>query len=211
MKICGIYQIYNIANGKCYVGQSVDIKTRRREHFSALKYGRHYNKGLQADYTKQVAEDFEFRILETGVPEALLDARERLWISFYKSDRERFGYNRDSGGTVSRKLSLEARLKLSVANTGKKVSAETRRKISEANTGKVLSLETRKKISEANVGKRLSVETRRRMSVAKQGVAPSASARAALIEACTGRHASDDTRKKMSESHKRYWRSRRAQ
>ena len=32
MLICGIYKITNQTNGKCYIGQSVNIKRRWRSH-----------------------------------------------------------------------------------------------------------------------------------------------------------------------------------
>ena len=32
MPICGIYKIGNKVNGKCYIGQSIDIKRRWRQH-----------------------------------------------------------------------------------------------------------------------------------------------------------------------------------
>ena len=31
-KICGIYKITNLVNGKVYIGQSIDIKRRWRDH-----------------------------------------------------------------------------------------------------------------------------------------------------------------------------------
>ena len=34
---CGIYKITNKINGKCYIGQSVDIKRRWREHINHAK------------------------------------------------------------------------------------------------------------------------------------------------------------------------------
>ena len=33
MSICGIYKITNQINGKCYIGQSVNIKRRWQEHY----------------------------------------------------------------------------------------------------------------------------------------------------------------------------------
>lgn len=37
MPICGIYKIANKVNGKCYIGQSINIKRRWREHLKAYK------------------------------------------------------------------------------------------------------------------------------------------------------------------------------
>ena len=52
-------------------------------------------------------------------------------------------------GSLNRKLSLESRKKISVANKGKKLSEETKLKISNTEKGRIFSEETRKKISES--------------------------------------------------------------
>lgn len=43
MDFCGIYKITNKNNGKCYIGQSVDIFTRWKKHLSEA-----YNKDSNA-------------------------------------------------------------------------------------------------------------------------------------------------------------------
>ena len=39
----GIYLITDTANGRKYVGQSENVYRRRKQHFSALKAGKHEN------------------------------------------------------------------------------------------------------------------------------------------------------------------------
>lgn len=103
--------------------------------------------------------------------------------------------------------SAETRAKISAAltgernpNYGKPRSEETRRKISEARMGQRLSEETRLKISEARMGQQASAETCAKISAALSG------ARHPMY----GKHHSDDTRAKMSEARKAYWRKRHA-
>lgn len=47
-RISGVYEICHIATGNRYVGSSVDIECRLREHFRNLRRGRHQNERLQA-------------------------------------------------------------------------------------------------------------------------------------------------------------------
>ncbi len=48
----GIYKITNLKNNKVYIGQSENIYIRRRQHFTSLRSGRHFNKEMQKDYKK---------------------------------------------------------------------------------------------------------------------------------------------------------------
>jgi group I intron endonuclease len=106
----GIYAIKNLANGKVYVGQSVNLDKRKQNHFWALEYGNHFNSHLQKAFNKYGKNNFEFHILEE-TEEGLLDVQERLWIKHYKSNRIEFGYNRDDGGSVHKHFCSESRKK----------------------------------------------------------------------------------------------------
>lgn len=50
--ITGIYIIKNILNNKIYVGSTIDIKKRWRDHKWHLKENKHHNSHLQASYNK---------------------------------------------------------------------------------------------------------------------------------------------------------------
>lgn len=79
MKISGIYKIENQVNGKCYVGQSVDMLRREREHFKRLRVGVHENSYLQNSFNKYGEENFKFEMLEE-VEITFLRQREQHWI-----------------------------------------------------------------------------------------------------------------------------------
>lgn len=64
MTNAGIYQIRNISNGKRYVGSSVDLKRRQRDHFGKLRNNSHYNPILQNAFNKHGEESFVFEVLE---------------------------------------------------------------------------------------------------------------------------------------------------
>jgi predicted GIY-YIG superfamily endonuclease len=66
--IQGVYKITNINNGKIYIGRSIDIYRRWKEHKRELIKGIHKNKDMQFDYlitNKEDIEDiFEWEIIE---------------------------------------------------------------------------------------------------------------------------------------------------
>lgn len=89
-KVCGIYKITSLTSGKIYIGQSVDIRTRWRDHIkSALVTGNKTNL-LYSAMAKEFPENFTFEILEE-VPRAQLNEREKYYIDFYQSAK--FGLN----------------------------------------------------------------------------------------------------------------------
>lgn len=61
--ISGIYVIINRSNNRFYIGESLNIVRRKKEHFNLLTANKHYNKELQSDYIKYGDSSFEFKIL----------------------------------------------------------------------------------------------------------------------------------------------------
>lgn len=95
-KVCGIYKITNLTTGQAYIGQSVDIKERFRQHIkTSLAYGPATNKLYQA-MQKSGQHNFMFEVLEE-VPRAQLNERETYWIEFYKT--KDYGLNSTRGGS----------------------------------------------------------------------------------------------------------------
>jgi len=95
MKICGIYKISNLVNGKIYIGQSVDVYDRIAHHKAELRNNRHSNKYLQYSWNKYGEENFSFEIIESCKRNEL-NNREQYWISYYDSYNN--GYNHTLGG-----------------------------------------------------------------------------------------------------------------
>lgn len=200
MIMIGIYRIVNKVNGKCYVGQAGCIEERIERHWSLLERSKDV-RFLQNAYNKYGKDNFYYEVLEECTIDKL-DDKEIYWISYYKSNNRKYGYNLTEGGSGSRgyKWSEESRKKLSESCKGRIVSEETKSKISKSlignqrskgNTsvwkGKHLPEETRKKISESlrnptdDIRKRMSNAQKNRFN--KQGV-------------------SEETKKKMSDSRK---------
>lgn len=95
-KTCGIYKITNLKNGEAYIGQSVDIKERFRQHIkNSLSYGPQTNKVYQ-QMQKYGQQNFTFEVIEE-VDRSNLNERETYWIDFYKT--KEFGMNKTVGGS----------------------------------------------------------------------------------------------------------------
>ena len=97
-KKCGIYKISYLKNNSVYIGQSIDIDRRIKEHKRKLKANEHSNNHMQNIYNKYGIDFFNFEILELCTKE-LLDTREIYWIKQYDSHKN--GFNQTDGGVGS--------------------------------------------------------------------------------------------------------------
>lgn len=91
----GIYKITCKVNNKVYIGQSVAIKRRWKEHLRLLKKNCHHNFKLQSDYNIYGQDNFNFQILELCQKKEL-DKKEQLYIKIF--DSYNCGYNLTLGG-----------------------------------------------------------------------------------------------------------------
>lgn len=133
--MAGVYQIYNRETNKRYIGSSIDIERRLKEHKRNLKANRHSNQHLQNAWNKY-QEYLIFEALEYCEPDQCLKL-EQQYVNYYDSANREFGYNIDSqAASAGKHLSEETKQKISKAHTGKKVPAEIVEKIRKANTGK---------------------------------------------------------------------------
>lgn len=84
---CGIYKITNLKNQQYYIGQSVDIATRWKNHIKAgLGIDASSTNKLYAAMQEYGVWNFSFELLEE-CPKELLNEKEAFWISMYKSDQ----------------------------------------------------------------------------------------------------------------------------
>lgn len=103
--LVGIYKL-NFPNNKCYIGQSIDIRARVREHNErALNTTSYRGRDIQiCEYAiRKYGKITQFDILELCSVETL-DRQEKYWISYYDSTNRQKGYNLlDHGGVSGRR------------------------------------------------------------------------------------------------------------
>lgn len=85
-KTSGIYKITNNVNGKCYIGSSVNIQKRCREHIIKLLSKTHPNNHLQNSFCKYGECSFNFEVLEDVTDKNQLLQKEGYFITTLKAD-----------------------------------------------------------------------------------------------------------------------------
>lgn len=155
----GIYSIANTINNKIYIGQSVDVKCRLRNHKWALRHNKHGNNHLQKSFNKYGENYFVFEII-CECEEEQLDELERFYISYYNCTNPKFGYNSETGGHMNKHWSDELRQKMKPLRSGensgmwgKKHTEETKAIMREKALGRTISDEAKRKMSESHKGK----------------------------------------------------------
>lgn len=94
-KVCGIYKITNLVTKQCYIGQSVDVAQRWKDH---VKCGL----GIDASATNKLYNamqrdgvwNFTFELMEK-CPREQLNEKEKLWINLYQTNL--YGFNLTKG------------------------------------------------------------------------------------------------------------------
>lgn len=155
----GLIYMYTSPNGKKYVGQTVRLEKRIKQHATQAFNPKcaAYDCAFHRAIRKYGLDNFKFEILEEDIPRDKLDEREIYWINKMQSFGSN-GYNMTLGGNGNkgriwteemRKHASESKIG---QGKGKIISEEQKLKISIANKGKShpRSEETRKKISEHN-------------------------------------------------------------
>jgi len=144
----GIYAIVHMESGCAYIGSSIDIRIRWRDHKYNLNLNKHRNLSLQAAWNKYGIDAFDFRTLQQMSDNNLLVKQEQKWLDKY----------RQNGGVYNTAIVVKA------PRLGRKSSEETKRKIGLAHKGKRLTSEHKERLRQINTGKRHTKETRHKIS-----------------------------------------------
>lgn len=93
--VTGIYKITNQENGKCYIGQSVDVSKRWKDHAKCgLGIDTPQGNKLYKDMQEVGIWNFSWELLEQ-CPREQLNEKEKYYIDLYQS--QDFGYNSTKG------------------------------------------------------------------------------------------------------------------
>lgn len=95
----GIYKITNELTEKAYIGQSIQIETRWKQHiYNATHFvEKEQNRKLYIAFHQDGIENFSFEVLEECEPtQTVLNEKERYWIQYYNTYND--GYNMTLGG-----------------------------------------------------------------------------------------------------------------
>lgn len=93
----GIYKITNKINNKAYIGQSLNIETRWKQHIANINSDK--DNTIYQALRKYGLNNFNFEVVEE-CSENQLDEREIYWIAYYNSYEN--GYNMNRGGATGR-------------------------------------------------------------------------------------------------------------
>ena len=130
----GIYQIQNKINGKIYIGQSINIEKRLKQHLRDLRTSQHYNSHFQNAFNKYGENAFKANIISVCQIKQL-DYYETWFISITGATNPKYGYNNEMGGNKNKIISKATRKKLSKNHSGmsgKKHSKESKQKMSDS-------------------------------------------------------------------------------
>lgn len=158
-----LYQIYlitDLTNNKKYVGQVIQhrgYKSRFAEHINGTKTAN--TRMLSNAIIKHGANNFIVELIESDIPEDLIDEKEIFYIKYYNTYYpNKLGYNMTLGGQGVHGYKHTDETKKKISESGKarwehyQNSNECQfrnKKISESLTGRVKSEESRRKCSEA--------------------------------------------------------------
>ena len=196
-----IYLRKNKVNGKCYVGQTKDIKTRNRQWKNLnWEYGGVIIERARAKYG---TDGFSFEILRE-CPNEEMDYWEKYYVKEYNSKKP-YGYNSTDGGDSTYERTDEIRKKMSEAHKGKKQSPEFIEKRIAKLRGRKRPAEVVAKCADANKGKKRSPESIEKRAAKLRGKKHSEEHKAKIAAASRGRknhfygkRHTDETKAKIS-------------
>lgn len=198
---CGIYIITNNINSIFYIGSSLNVENRFKQHKTHLKYNKHCNQKLQHAYNKYGLDNFDFSILEVVKISNDLLIREQYWVDRLKAVK--YGYNIRShvSSSLGLKLTDEHKEKLRRIMLGNNYAKgrkntpeqlEVIRKISKINSNKPefkKAMSERMKGNTHTLGFKHSDETKKLMSSKRLGVKKSEETKAKMKIAAKKREA----------------------
>lgn len=155
-----VYEHISPSN-KIYIGITSKFPTKRWNNGNGYLNNDYFMKAIK----KYGWNNFQHIILYNNLTKEEAEEKEIELIKRFKSDKRKYGYNIQHGGSSIGKHSEETKIKIGIANKGrmpwnykKHHSKETKEKISKNHYGIIPNAEVRLKMSIAKKGKKQSKE-----------------------------------------------------
>lgn len=126
----GVYKLTNMNNGKVYIGASIDIKRRMKEHFKPSRVSALKHLPLYKDIDRYGKEAFDFEILEE-VEANDLDAKEEHYIKKFNAVEKGYNISQTAHNMHDDKLKQIYSQKLSERNKANWQNEDYRKTMSE--------------------------------------------------------------------------------
>lgn len=209
-KAAGIYKLTCSNNGKIYIGKTINLHRRLREHKNCEKKneGNCYfqNAIIKYGWNSFIVEILEvFENFDKLTDNKKLLEQESHYIKMFDSSDLEKGYNickysSDRTGTI---CSEESKEKMRKAKRGRVLSEEHRSKLKYNRLGKKMSEESKEKIRQYRLGKTLSEESKRKLSLdrsGKKGHKVSEETKEKMRNAKLGKSCSEETKEKIRQA-----------
>lgn len=206
---CGVYKIANTLTGDFYIGSSINLLKRFKEHQNRLIGNRHKNAHLQNAWNKYGEDKFSFEVI-LYCDKSMILYYEQVLIDGLKPT-----YNiakNAAAPMLGCKHTDETRQKISETKNGRPNpvavgnqnflghhhTEETKQKISEALKDRIVTEETKRKLGKTKIGntnmlgKHHTAETRAKLSAIRKG----------KPNGRLGKHHTEETKRKISEAKK---------
>jgi len=170
---CGIYKISNLISNKFYIGSSIDINRRWKEHKNDLKKNKHDNEYLQNSWNKYGEETFLFEIIEIVNDKNNLIIYEQKYLDDLKNNYKKDEYYNiclNAKNMLGFKHSNETKEKMSNLHKNNKYSLgfkhsnETKEKMSNSKVGSIHKKETIIKLINLKQNFKQKEETKKKLS-----------------------------------------------
>ena len=197
----GIYGFHDTINNKWYVGQSLDVERRIKQHYKNISL----DDVNSFDYFlhKVGIENFEVKILKKCTQEELND-NEKYYVELY--DAYNNGYNRTAGGqqwakhykiTEAHREALKKSWTEERRAKAKITQSKLQKEFYQTERGKLMA----KKHGDQIRGTKASEEAKRKMSESRKGHLTSEETKQKISIANKGRKHNEVSRKHMSDAH----------
>ena len=213
----GIYKIQFTTKDNIYVyiGKTIDIDRRKKEHFIELNNNNHHNSFMQRIYNKYGKDSMKFSVV-LYCEESELNSKEISYIDKYKNEETIICMNMTNGGDggntfqyLSKNKLIEIKQKISNNSKGNhRITESGKKRISVANSHPK-SKETKENMSKAwtndrkkDFSKKISGENNPMYNVHRNGKLNPMYGRTNSLSPRYGKHLSEETKLKISESRK---------